>query len=73
MLAVPIYRRSGHPSPATPLQSWKLCIAVKPSPLHGVGVFALRDIPAGTNPLLRDDDAVSEWVDAKRWQRCTQT
>lgn len=24
---------------------------IKPSPVHGVGVFAIRDIPKGTNPF----------------------
>ncbi len=25
---------------------------LKPSPLHGIGVFAVRDIPRGINPLM---------------------
>lgn len=28
-----------------------VCCRIKPSPVHGVGVFAIRDIPKGTDPF----------------------
>jgi SET domain-containing protein len=41
------------------------CFArLRPSPIHGIGVFAIRDIPAGTN-IFSDDSSEMEWVDAK--------
>ena len=37
---------------------------LKPSPIHGVGVFAIRHIPKGT--LLFDPDEEIVWVDARQ-------
>jgi uncharacterized protein len=34
---------------------------LKPSPIHGIGVFAIRDIPKGTNIFL-DDKGKMVWV-----------
>ncbi len=34
---------------------------LQPSPIHGVGVFAIRDIPNGTN-IFRDDRSEMIWV-----------
>ena len=36
---------------------------LQPSPIHGVGVFAIRDIPEGTN-IFSDDTSEMEWIDA---------
>jgi len=35
---------------------------LKPFPLHGIGVFAIRDIPKGTN-VFSDDDSETIWTD----------
>ncbi len=35
---------------------------LKPSPIHGIGVFAIRDIPKGTN-IFADDRSEMVWVD----------
>jgi len=37
---------------------------LKPSPIHGVGVFAIRDIPKGT--LLFESDEEVVWIDEKQ-------
>lgn len=34
--------------------------ALKPSPVHGIGVFAIRDIPKGCRNIF--SKAVSEWI-----------
>lgn len=34
---------------------------LRPSPIHGVGVFAIRAIPKGTN-IFPDDDEPMRWV-----------
>jgi len=41
---------------------------LKPSPIHGVGVFAIRDIPNGTN-IFKDDRSEMVWVDRTEVQR----
>ena len=33
-----------------------VCCRLRPSPIHGVGVFAIRDIPTGMNLFCDDDD-----------------
>jgi SET domain-containing protein len=33
---------------------------IKPSPLHGIGVFAIRDIPKGCNTLF--STGVGQWI-----------
>lgn len=35
-------------------------VMIKPSPLHGIGVFAIRDIPKGTSDLF--SQGVGEWI-----------
>jgi hypothetical protein len=35
---------------------------LRPSPIHGIGVFAVRDIPAGVEPFAGCDRATSVWV-----------
>ena len=35
-------------------------VMIKPSPLHGIGVFAIRDIPKGTKDLF--SQGVGEWI-----------
>jgi SET domain-containing protein len=41
---------------------------LKPSPIHGIGVFAIRDIPKGTN-IFKDDLSEMIWVDRVEVQR----
>ena len=41
------------------------CI-VKPSPLHGVGVFAIRDIPKGVDPFSDTDNELCIKVSKKK-------
>jgi hypothetical protein len=38
---------------------------LQPSPIHGVGVFAIREIPQGTN-IFRDDQSEMVWIEVKR-------
>lgn len=35
-------------------------VALKPSPLHGIGVFAIRDIPKGCKNIFSKN--VGEWI-----------
>lgn len=35
---------------------------LRPSKIHGVGVFAIREIPKGTN-IFKDDMSDMEWID----------
>ena len=35
-------------------------VMIKPSPLHGIGVFAIRDIPKGTKNIFSQE--VGEWI-----------
>jgi SET domain-containing protein len=35
-------------------------VMIKPSPLHGIGVFAIRDIPKGTRNLF--SQGLGEWI-----------
>jgi SET domain-containing protein len=35
-------------------------VALKPSPVHGIGVFAIRDIPKGCRTIF--SKAVGEWI-----------
>jgi len=35
-------------------------VMIKPSPLHGIGVFAIRDIPKGTRTIF--SQGVGEWI-----------
>jgi len=35
-------------------------VMIKPSPLHGIGVFAIRDIPKGTSNIF--SRGVGDWI-----------
>ena len=35
-------------------------VMIKPSPLHGIGVFAIRDIPKGTKNIF--SKGVCSWI-----------
>ena len=35
-------------------------VMIQPSPLHGIGVFAIRDIPMGTRDMF--SQGVGEWI-----------
>ena len=35
-------------------------VMIKPSPLHGIGVFAIRDIPKGTKNIF--SKVVGDWI-----------
>lgn len=37
---------------------------IQPSPIHGVGIFAIRDIPVDTDPFLLNKDL--DWVEFNR-------
>ena len=41
------------------LQS-KTYVMIKPSPLHGIGVFAIRDIPKGTKDIF--SEGFGDWI-----------
>jgi SET domain-containing protein len=37
-------------------------VMLKPSPIEGVGVFALRDIPKGCRDMFSKPDTADEWI-----------
>jgi SET domain-containing protein len=37
-------------------------VMLKPSPVEGVGVFAIRDIPKGCRQMFGKPDAADEWL-----------
>jgi len=37
-------------------------VMLKPSPIEGIGVFALRDIPKGCRDMFGKPDADDEWI-----------
>lgn len=37
---------------------------IQPSPIHGIGVFAIRDIPKGTKNIFSKE--AGEWIKVKR-------
>jgi len=37
-------------------------VMLKPSPIEGVGVFAVRDIPMGCRQMFSKPDAAEEWM-----------
>lgn len=37
-------------------------VMLKPSPIEGIGVFALRDIPAGCRDMFGKPDDEAEWI-----------
>jgi hypothetical protein len=47
-----------------PLPDTESFTRLQPSPVHGVGVFAIRDIPKGTN-IFKDDRSEMTWIDEK--------
>jgi uncharacterized protein len=50
-----------------PLPHLNVYTRLKPSPLHGVGVFAIRHIPTGT--LLFDGTEELTWIDERQIAR----
>ena len=36
-------------------------VMIKPSPLHGIGVFAIRDIPKGTSNIFSKGTVVEKY------------
>ena len=39
-------------------------VMIKPSPLHGIGVFAIRDIPKGTKNIF--SKGVGDWIKVRK-------
>ncbi|MFA9206365.1 MAG: SET domain-containing protein [Burkholderiaceae bacterium] len=39
-------------------------VMIKPSPLHGIGVFAIRDIPKGTSNIF--SKGVGDWIQVSK-------
>ena len=37
-------------------------VMIKPSPIEGIGVFALRDIPKGCRDMFGKPDDAGEWI-----------
>lgn len=37
-------------------------VMLRPSPIEGIGVFALRDIPKGRRDMFSKPDDASEWI-----------
>ena len=37
-------------------------VMIRPSPIEGIGVFALRDIPTGCRNMFSKPDAAEEWI-----------
>lgn len=37
-------------------------VMLKPSPVEGIGVFAIRDIPKGCRSLFGEPDKADEWI-----------
>jgi hypothetical protein len=37
-------------------------VMLKPSPIEGIGVFAVRDIPQGCREMFSQPDAADEWI-----------
>ena len=37
-------------------------VTLKPSPIAGIGVFAIRDIPKGTRTMFSKPDANERWI-----------
>lgn len=37
-------------------------VMIKPSPIEGIGVFALQDIPKGCRSMFGEPDDASEWI-----------
>ena len=43
--------------------SW---VMLKPSPIEGIGVFAIRDIPRGCRDMFGKPDPADEWITVPR-------
>ena len=41
-------------------------VMLQPSPVAGVGVFAVRDIPKGCRRMFSDPDAPEDWISVPR-------
>jgi len=41
-------------------------VMIKPSPLHGIGVFAIRDIPKGTKNIFSKGVGVGDWIKVRK-------
>jgi SET domain-containing protein len=39
-------------------------VMIQPSPIHGIGVFAIRDIPKGTQDIF--SQGFGEWIEVSR-------
>ena len=39
-------------------------VLIQPSPIHGIGVFAIRDIPKGTQDIF--SQGFGEWIEVSR-------
>lgn len=37
-------------------------VMIRPSPIEGIGVFALQDIPGGCRSMFGKPDAAGEWI-----------
>jgi SET domain-containing protein len=37
-------------------------VMLRPSPIEGIGVFAIRDIPKGSRDMFGKPDAADEWI-----------
>ncbi len=41
-------------------------VMLKPSPIEGIGVFALKDIPKGCRSMFSKPDDASEWINVSK-------
>lgn len=37
-------------------------VMIRPSPIEGIGVFALRDIPKGCREMFSSPDTIEQWI-----------
>lgn len=44
-----------------------LWVMIKPSPIEGIGVFAIRDIPAGCRTMFSKPDKQEQWIPVSRY------
>jgi SET domain-containing protein len=54
------YKKYMHKAQLIQLLQHQTLVTLKASPIHGIGVFALVDIPKGTKNIFSDDK--SEWI-----------
>lgn len=43
-------------------------VMLKPSPVEGIGVFAIRDIPSGCRDVFGKPDAIEDWITVSKQQ-----